>query len=245
MTIAAPAPTRTRAARPGSSGQVEVIAHGSPDPRHRQSVSRLCTQLKALTGLPARAAYLEHDHPAATDVLSVPAPPNTPTIVIPLLLTAGFHWHSDIPPVVAHAGCRSVLLAPPEPLLFRSAVAELVGAAGHVVLASAGSSRPEIVTRFAALADALGTPQRTVDVCLTPAAVADTATPQSTVVPFLTADGLFADRVRRAAHAARASVTPVLGDTDGFAQTLADLVMAHSLSLSLTLDDGATSRGSA
>ena len=116
MTIAAPAPTRTRAARPGSSGQVEVIAHGSPDPRHRQSVSRLCTQLTALTGLPARAAYLEHDHPAATDVLSVPAPPNTTTSVLPLRFTAGFHWPSDIPPVVPHTGCRPFLLSELSPV---------------------------------------------------------------------------------------------------------------------------------
>lgn len=224
MSVAAPARSAAPPDRRDLTTRIQVIAHGSPDPRHRASVSRLGGRLATLTGHDVQVCYLEHDQPRAAVVLAEPIGPGTETMVIPLLLTAGFHWRCDIPPVVAHLGSRAVLLPPPEPVLFGGAVERLVGATGHVVLASAGSSRPEIVSRFARVADALGTHDRSVDVCLTVDSIAATAGPGSIVVPFLTAGGLFADRIRRAAVAAGASVTPVLGDTDGFAETLADLV---------------------
>lgn len=218
------APSLTAVSDTSVAAQVVVIAHGSPDPRHSGSVSRLGQRLTSATGFPTQVSFLEHDVPTAADTLTRPAEPDTTTIVVPLLLTAGFHWHSDIPAVVAHAGSRSVLLPPPHPVLFRDAVVDLVGSAGHVVLASAGSSRPEIVTRFAALADSLVTPDRAVDVCLSPTEIARTARPGSVVVPVLTADGLFADRIRRTAASAGATTTDVLGDTIGFAAALAALV---------------------
>lgn len=212
---------REAATAPTTTGtDVVVIAHGSPDSRHRRSVEHLGGRLSALTGHEVTVAFLEHDIPRATSVLEAPVRPLSRTVVLPLLVTAGVHWRDDIPPVVAHHGSTAVLLPPPEPALFEEAVRELVGGAGHVILASAGSSRPQVVSRFAALAQRLGPGD--VDVCLTPDQVAECVRPGSTVVPFLTADGIFADRIRRASGEAR--VTDVLGDTHGFAATLADII---------------------
>ena len=203
--------------------RVILIAHGSPDARHARSVATLAGRLRSRLGVDVVPAYLEHDDPEAADLMAAPAPPTVGhTIVLPLLLTAGFHWFHDIPVVLAHDGHTSALLAPPEPALFAPAIEQNLGSAKHVVLASAGSARPEIVQRFDALAQAL--PGRRVDVALTPGAVADYAGPWTTVVPVLAADGVFGDRVRAAAASAGASVTPVLGDTVEFATALAELI---------------------
>ena len=208
-----------------------LVAHGSPDDRHRRCVQRLAGRMTVLAAVPVSACYLEHDQPAAGAALCPPLPTGiepvvSHTVVLPLLLTAGFHWRSDVPALVGHNGSRSTLLAPPEPARFRDTIDELVGNAPHVVIASAGSSRPEVVERFQSLATLLGSPGRSIDVALSPGAVAEVARPGTVVVPALAADGIFADRIRLAATTAGASTTAVLGDTDGFAATLTDLVTA-------------------
>ncbi len=212
-----------------AGGDVVLIAHGSPDPRHASSVERLAGRLRRLMGVTVTAAYLEHNDPRVSTLLGTPGPVSVDvtvrrTVVVPLLLTAGFHWHSDIPPVLVHGGSRSTLLAPPEPLGFAATIAALTDGHDHVVLASAGSARPEVVGRFGALASALTTGSTRVEVALTPSAVTDAGNSGSAVVPVLTADGIFADRIRRAATNAGATTTPVLGDTEGFARTIANLV---------------------
>lgn len=227
MTAVATGITAPGATRVGA--HVILIAHGSPDLRHADSVERLADRLRQITGVTVTASYLEHNAPPVSAMLAAPVPVDLAvrrTVVVPLLLTAGFHWHSDIPPIVGHHGSRATLLAPPEPVGFAPAIAELTQGHEHVVLASAGSSRPEVVGRFGALAATLTTASTEVEVALTPSAVTDAAQRGSAVVPVLTADGIFADRIRRAAAQAGATVTPVLGDTGGFARTIADLVNA-------------------
>lgn len=213
---------------PGTSERrarhVALIAHGSPDPRHRASIRRLALRLATGTGDDVHPGFLEHDSPSAVDAIAEAGGAAT-SVVLPLLLTAGYHWHSDVPAVTAHQGSRCTLLPPPAPALFTNCIDGLVGEAPHVVLASAGSTRPEIVSRFALLADALTTPHRTVDVCLTLDSLEQTATSHSTVVPVLTADGVFADRVRRAASRSGSAVTPVLGDTPEFARVLCGVLL--------------------
>lgn len=224
MTLTATAPDATAAA--SAIPDVVLVAHGSPDPRHRRSVMTLAHRMSAWTGMAVTTCYLEHDEPFAGDwLLTSPGPSSRHRIVVPLLLTAGYHWRTDIPPIIGHNGNRATLLPPPEPAAFAEAVGELTQGVSHVVLASAGSARPEVVQRFAALAEAL-CGEHEVAVALTPGDVTHHARPGSLVVPVLVADGIFADRVRAAADAAAATTTAVLGDTPGFARRLVAEVSA-------------------
>ncbi len=212
---------------PSASGtRVVLIAHGSPDPRHSRSVTRLAQRMSQQLSVDVVPSYLENDEPTSADLLLGPSP-SAHTIVVPLLLTAGFHWLKDLPPVLAHGGTRTTLVAPPAPSIFAEAIRSLAPTADHVVLASAGSSRPEIVDRFAALAELMRATDVEVDVALNPAAVTDHTRRGSVVVPVLTADGIFADRIRSRAAESGATTTEVLGDAAAFARTLADVAGRH------------------
>lgn len=204
---------------------VHLVAHGSPDPRHAASVRRLAARVAALTRTEVTASFLEHNTPRAGTALLSPirptvAPSRHRVTVLPLLLTAGVHWHRDIPPVVGHQGSHHRLLPPLAPDVFAGVIAGLVTTADcGVVVASAGSSRPQSVRRFAALAEqvetilaAAGRPLA-VRVAMSPAEVAQTAGPGDVVAPVLLADGVFADRIRDAAAAAKARTSDIVGDT--------------------------------
>ena len=221
MTVPTTTPAQTHRT---TTRRVILIAHGSPDPRHGAGVRRLADRMAQCSGEPVVASFLEHDFPSATDVLTSPAAADR-TTVVPLLLTAGFHWRSDIPPIVAHEGRSVRLVAPPPPVAFVETIADMCRGTADVVLASAGSSRPEIGPRFEMLADQLRRQHgfRRVPVALSVGAVADVARPGALVVPVLTADGVFADRIRQAAASAGATHTDVLGDVAGFAAVLSDL----------------------
>lgn len=208
--------------------RVVLIAHGSPDPRHGAGVRRLARRMAtALSGRVA-ASFLEHDTPSARTALADVGGTPGSTTVLPLLLTAGYHWQRDIPPVVAHGGHTVRLVAPPRPVWFAPVAAGLAAGATDIVIASSGSSRPEIGPRFAELVDELHDTGafRRVGLALSVAALADQVRPGSTVIPFLTADGVLADRIRAVAVAREAAVSPVLGDAPGFAHVLAQSVSA-------------------
>lgn len=217
-------PERITSISASSKTDVVLIAHGSPDPRHARSIQGAARRMAIALGRTVTAAFLEHDHPRAEQVLRAGIADTA--VVIPLLLTAGFHWHNDIPPLLAQNGSRIALVPPPEPVLFADAVREVAGAGTHLVLAGAGSSRPEVVTRFSRLADRLLEQPAiaSATVALSPRDVPDVVRPHSTVVPVLTADGVIADRIRAAAATSGARTTRVLGDTRGFADCLSRLV---------------------
>ncbi|MFN8126618.1 MAG: CbiX/SirB N-terminal domain-containing protein [Candidatus Nanopelagicales bacterium] len=193
-----------------------LVSHGSSDPRHARAVGRLGADLAERLGATVVAGFLEHDRPSVSEIL-VPPPGVRRTVVLPLLLTAGYHWHHDLPPVVAHDGATAVLVAPPTMSTVARAVAPLVEGSRHVVLAGSGSTRASAVARFAELADRLHTANRAVAVALGPDDVPPAVRSDSVVVPVLVADGGFADRIR----AAGARTTAVLGETPGFAEALA------------------------
>lgn len=228
MTVTAANPETVSSDDVRDRRRVVLIAHGSPDPRHASGIGRLSARLRVLLRCDVTASFLEHDAPSAAEALDVPivgTPTAEHTTVVPLLFTAGYHWRNDIPVLVGHNGSAVTLVAPPHPADFAQVVAGLAGAGcDDVVIASAGSSRPEIGPRFAALADALRASHavRRVNVALSVAAVTENAQQGSVVVPFLSADGFFGDRIRAAAASRGARTTEVVGDTTAFAETLAD-----------------------
>lgn len=215
----APPPEAAPAATPRPT--LVLVAHGSKDPRHAAGVAGIADRVRARWGAPVREAYLEHNPPAATSVLGRREP--TGITVLPLLLTAGFHWGHDIPPVVASDSGRSLLLPPPPLSVFAEGLIGLAREHGRstVVAAMAGSTSARLAPRLDTL---LRSVPRSSGVHLTvapsPAAVPRAADSRSLVVPFLVADGIFGDRIRAAATATGAAVTPVFGSTEHFSAAL-------------------------
>ncbi|WP_434092989.1 sirohydrochlorin chelatase [Streptomyces lasiicapitis] len=194
-----------------------VVAHGSRDPRALATVTALLDVVRALRpGLDVRLGHIELNEPALDDTLrGLPAEgPHADggpgAVLVPLLLSRGYHVKHDIPAEAAAAslpGRPLRVAAPlgPHRLLDEALHARLVEAGwpagtpapGHgVVLAAAGSRDPDSAadTRRAAhrLARRLGVP-------VVPAYAAPTEQTPTTVPAALRA--LAAAGVRHAAVA--------------------------------------------
>ncbi|MFK8911220.1 sirohydrochlorin chelatase, partial [Streptomyces sp. YS-3] len=149
-------------------------AHGSRDPRALRTVSALLDLVRELRpGLDVRLGHIEIDEPALPDTLAGLGAGHA--VLVPLLLSRGFHVKQDIPAAVADAPrLRTRIARPlgPHPLLVEALYERLVEAGWDedprarggraVVLAGAGSRDPESAAdtrRTAALlADRLGVP---------------------------------------------------------------------------------------
>jgi len=219
--------------RPLHDSAVLLIGHGSPDPRHRQGVQKIGQLLDQTVAARVAVGFLEHDSPSATDVLTAGFPEHR-VLVLPLLLTAGMHWRRDIPPLVAGPGQRIHLLAPPPLPQFVDAIAEPADNSdkGTVVVAMAGSRRPEFPQRAAELGSAVAQrlPNRHVTVALNPGQVSEQADADSLVVPLVIGEGVLADRIAAAAEAAKAELAPPVGAGPAFASALADHLTRHPFS---------------
>ncbi|MFI8187630.1 sirohydrochlorin chelatase [Streptomyces sp. NPDC085946] len=136
-----------------------VVAHGSRDPRALSTVGALLDRVRALRpGLPVRLGHIELNEPLLPDTLA--ALGEAEAVLVPLLLSRGYHVKQDIPEMAAAARARTRLAAPlgPHPLLVDALHARLAEAGwplgtdgaegdvrrtGAVVLAAAGSRDPE------------------------------------------------------------------------------------------------------
>jgi len=124
-----------------------LVAHGTRDPAGPRALERLRVAVVArLPCVRVRLAYVELVRPLLAD--TVPEL-RRPTVVLPALLSTGYHVKHDLPTALHKATAPVVLGAPlgPEPRLV-SALADRLRAAGAddgdpVVLAAAGSSDPE------------------------------------------------------------------------------------------------------
>ncbi|MER8155537.1 sirohydrochlorin chelatase [Streptomyces sp. NPDC094472] len=154
-----------------------AVAHGSRDPEALRTVTALLDRVRALRpGLPVRLGHIELNQPLLTDTL---AALRGEAVLVPLLLSRGYHIKQDIPDAVAAAPHLAAHLAAPlgpDPLLAEALHARLAEAgrragaphgtgvtgvaASHragVVLAAAGSRDPDAaldVARTAALLSA-------------------------------------------------------------------------------------------
>jgi sirohydrochlorin ferrochelatase len=133
-----------------------VVAHGSRDPRALSTVRTLLDKVRALRpGLPVHLGHIELNEPLLTDTLT--ALGDRETILVPLLLSRGYHVKRDIPEMAAETRVRA-RVAPalgPHPLLVEALYARLVEAGWRtrmnegtrrqsaVILAAAGSRDPE------------------------------------------------------------------------------------------------------
>ncbi|MEG3629756.1 sirohydrochlorin chelatase [Streptomyces poriticola] len=130
-----------------------VVAHGSRDPRALRTVRALLDQVRALRpGLPVHLGHIELNEPLLPDTLA--ALGDASAVLVPLLLSRGYHVKRDIPEMAAAAPARTRVAAPlgPHPLLVDALHDRLTEAGlpadaprdeSAVVLAAAGSRDPE------------------------------------------------------------------------------------------------------
>jgi sirohydrochlorin ferrochelatase len=164
--------------------------------------------------VPVELAFLDVVEPRVARLLS-----DAPTVLVPLLLSTGYHVQTDIPDLVEpYPGTRVTPHLGPHPLVIRALADRLAAArtcdVASTVLVAAGSSRPEARAELAVAARLLGdelgrdVPVLTMADDLT-AAFASLPGPVE-VATYLLAEGQFVTTLERAA-VGRATVAAPLG----------------------------------
>jgi uroporphyrin-III C-methyltransferase/precorrin-2 dehydrogenase/sirohydrochlorin ferrochelatase len=207
-----PAPDDPRSGRAVTAASLLAIAHGSQDPAARRAVDALVGRVRRLAPrLGVRAAFLQHAEPSLADGL---AAAEGDVVVVPLLLSTGYHVTVDITRAAAAAGARVAEPLGPDPMLGRALADRLAdagtAAGAPVVLAAAGSSDPKAVAdvelQARLLADLLGVPvvaafasaaRPTVDEAIAALHIR-TGRPVA-VAAYLLSPGRFHDRLRQTA----------------------------------------------
>jgi sirohydrochlorin ferrochelatase len=125
-----------------------AVAHGSRNLDAAEVVRKLARQIVRLAPvLDVHVAFLGHTEP------SLPAELNAAgsgTVIVPFLLSSGYHIAADITDAASSAGARVAAPLGPDQLLVTALTARLseasVPAGTPVVLAAAGSSDPAATT---------------------------------------------------------------------------------------------------
>jgi len=130
----------------GDQPVLVACAHGTRNPTGRRLIGELALAARALRpGLRTTAAFVDVQPPTVVDVVAGLAGSQTPTVVVPLLLSGGYHVHVDIAGAVAtHPDAVAARPLGPDPRL-AAVLADRLREAGAapadaVVLAAAGSS---------------------------------------------------------------------------------------------------------
>ncbi|RBY97794.1 sirohydrochlorin chelatase [Blastococcus sp. TF02-8] len=131
-----------------------ACAHGTRSPTGRRLVAELALGARRLRpGLVTTAAFVDVQPPTVVDVVAELSASGQPAVVVPLLLSGGYHVHVDIANAVAAApGTVAARPLGPDPRLAAVLLDRLVQAGADprdrstaVVLAAAGSSDPRSV----------------------------------------------------------------------------------------------------
>jgi sirohydrochlorin ferrochelatase len=140
-----------------------ACSHGTRDLAGRAAIRALLDGVRAARpGLDVREAFVDVQSPAVADVVAEAlAGGRSRAIVVPVLLSAGYHVHVDIARAVGGFAGRA-LASPalgPDPRLADLLVTRLaeagLQAADAVVVAAAGSSDPRATAAVEEVADAL------------------------------------------------------------------------------------------
>ena len=121
-----------------------AVAHGSRSPAATDVINTLARQVRRLAPvIDVHVAFIEHAEPSLPAGLG--AAGSNP-VIVPLLLSAGYHLTADITDAATVAGARVAGPLGPDELLLTALTARLdeagVPAGTPVVLAAAGSSDP-------------------------------------------------------------------------------------------------------
>ncbi|WP_028813563.1 sirohydrochlorin chelatase [Streptomyces flavidovirens] len=145
----------THPPRPPSPPALVAVAHGSRDPMALRTVTTLLERVRELRpGLDVRLGHIELNEPLLPDTLADIGP--GAAVLVPLLLSRGYHVKQDLPQAAATAPHLRIRIATPlgpHPLLVEALYARLTEAGWRtsdatdrgsgVVLAAAGSRDPQ------------------------------------------------------------------------------------------------------
>lgn len=194
-----------------------LLAHGSPDRRHGETLERLRGRVSARIG-PTRLAFLEHDLPRPE---ALAGELSGPVGLVPLLVTPAHHARMDVPGAAAGLASGGADIRRARPLgghpLLLDAVAERLLAAGHAVdtptlLVAGGSSTGRAASGLRELVEGHGPASWS---STTLAAPEPSLAEGRVVIPFVLAEGVLHDLVARFAAQARAPFVPGgLADTE-------------------------------
>jgi sirohydrochlorin ferrochelatase len=195
-----------------------TVAHGTRHPTGNLVAAALTMAAGERLGVPATASYVELCEPSLPSVLAGAA---GPTVVVPLLLTTGYHVRVDVPAAVtAASGVATVAPAlGPDRLLATAQVDRLLSAGAEpgqpVVLVAAGSrdpaALPDLERAAALLGDAWGGPVRLATLGGRGRRAEDVVRPGDVLAPYLLAEGFFATRCAEIARSAGAVAAEVVG----------------------------------
>jgi sirohydrochlorin ferrochelatase len=141
-----------------------ACAHGTRNPTGRRLIAQLALAARDLRpGLVTTAAFVDVQPPTVGGVVAELAAAGRPVVVVPLLLSGGYHVHVDIAGAVAGAsGAVAARPLGPDPQLAEVLLDRLLEAGADprdpltaVVLAAAGSSDPRSVADVEDAADLL------------------------------------------------------------------------------------------
>jgi sirohydrochlorin ferrochelatase len=216
-----------------------ACAHGTRNPTGRRLIAELALAARRLRpGLDTTAAFVDVQPPSVVDVVATLAAQGRAAVVVPLLLSGGYHVHVDIAgAVAAHPGAVAARPLGPDQRLVEVLADRLLAAGADpadpgtaVVLAAAGSSDPRAVADVERTASLLRRGRAGAVTCgygsaaapSVPDAVAAAraaGAARVVVAAYLLAPGHFADKL--AAAGADAVTAPLLPD-DRVAAVLLD-----------------------
>ncbi|HWJ65619.1 MAG TPA: CbiX/SirB N-terminal domain-containing protein [Nocardioides sp.] len=209
-----------------------TVAHGTRTASGNLVAAELTAAAGRWLGVEATTSYVELCDPLFADVVRTA---DEPTVVVPLLLSTGYHLRHDLPQAVASADRPDLVhlgrSLGPDPLLAAAQVARLREAGATpgqpVVLVAAGSTDPLATADLEGAADELarawGAPVRLATLSGIGARPEHVVRRGDAVSPYLLATGFFHRKARHDALAAGASV-------------VADVVGPHPLVVDLVCD---------
>ncbi len=187
-----------------------VVAHGTASVPGSATTARLVAAVAAQRPeIPVDLCFLDVADPRLSDALDA-----RPTVLVPLLLSTGYHVQTDIPAAVAtHPNVQVARHLGPDRLLVDALVDRLPDGAGPTVLVGAGSARSEARAELTATADLLGA---RLDAPVTVATMADDLPALFAALPvpvrvatYLLAEGQFVSTLRAAAEGRGAVAAPL------------------------------------
>lgn len=190
-----------------------ACSHGTSSLAGRAAIRALVEEVRLLLPhVAVEEAFVDVQQPEIDDVVRATAPRTA--VVVPLLLSTGFHTKVDIARAVTDAGDRATATAPlgPHPLLADLLATRLretgLTPGDAVVLAAAGSTDPAASVDVAAMADLL---RERIDapvsvgfaagagtrISAAVAAARDAGAPRVVAASYVLAPGFFADVIGR------------------------------------------------
>lgn len=213
-----------------------TVAHGTRKAEGNEVARLLTAAAGQRLGRPTVASYVELSQPLFADVMTSA---EHPVVVVPLLLSTGFHMRTDLPEQAALASVPVSLgrQLGPDPLLARAQVERLLEAGARpgqrVVLVAAGSSEESAtcdqMCAVAHLARAWDGQVELATLSGHGERPSDVIRPGDAVSPYLLSPGFFHDRLRREAPA-----DVVVADVMGAHERVVDLIVQRATALTPT-----------